>query len=193
MSYLFALNPKVLAMKSHNLVMKYKRGFTLIEIVIGIVVLASALVIVSSIFLPQANRMTTPMYQIKSTALAKSMMNQVLIRYYDEENLSSGSFAPCTVCTTAADFGIENDEKLDEPENFNDVDDYHVYCNSDPVATLALFTDAYPGYGLNICVTNAADKFEPSSSADDVAKRVTVTVFMPNNETLVLSSLKGNY
>ena len=61
--------------------MKNKAGFTLIEIVVGIIVLAVSLTIVSSIFLPQANKTITPMYQIKATALGKRIMDQVLIRH----------------------------------------------------------------------------------------------------------------
>ena len=72
-----------------------QRGFTLIEIVIGIVVLAIALTIVTGVFLPQANKMTTPMYQIKATALGKSIMNQVLIRYYDDVNARTNGSIRC--------------------------------------------------------------------------------------------------
>jgi len=174
--------------------MKYRQsGFTLIEIVVGIVVLAVSLTIVTSVFLPQANKMTTPMYQIKATALGKSIMNQVLIRYYDELNISSGSFSPCTSTTCSSFLGPEPPEVGNVPDGFNDVDDYNAYCNSDPQATLKFFTDEYPGYGVNICVTNAADKFVPGSSANNVAKRISMTVFMPNNETITLTSFKGNY
>lgn len=168
-------------------------GFTLIEIVVGIVVLAISLTIVTSVFLPQANKMTTPMYQVKATALGKSIMNQVLIRYYDEQNLVLGSFSPCTNCTADADFGVDGTEDKTKPDTFNDVDDYHEYCNSDPKTTLSLFTDDYPGYGLNICVSNAADKFIAGSTANNVAKRIAVTIFMPNNEEITLTSFKGNY
>ena len=170
-----------------------QRGFTLIEIVVGIVVLAVALTIVTGVFLPQANKMTSPMYQIKATALGKSLMNQVLIRYYDENNLILGSFSPCATCTAVADFGTDGIENRNNPNGFNDVDDYHEYCTSDPKTTLTLFTNEYPGYGLNICVSHAAEKFVTGSTANNVAKRLQVTIFMPNNEEITLTSFKGNY
>ncbi|QFI39741.1 prepilin-type N-terminal cleavage/methylation domain-containing protein [Moritella marina ATCC 15381] len=172
-----------------------QRGFTLIEIVVGIVVLAVALTIVTGVFLPQASKMTSPMYQIKATALGKSIMNQVLIRYYDDVNISSGSFSPCTNTTCTVSFGVESEDP-DEPDTFNDVDDYQVYCSTDPQTTLNRFTDEYPGYGINICVTNAANKFvplTPENTNNNVAKRIELTVFMPNNETITLTSFKGNY
>lgn len=175
---------------------KKQRGFTLIEIVVGIVVLAVALTIVTGVFLPQASKMTSPMYQIKATALGKSIMNQVLIRYYDDVNISSGSFSPCTACTGVGSFGPELPELLTHPDGFNDVDDYQVYCSTDPQTTLNRFTDEYPGYGINICVTNAANKFvplTPENTNNNVAKRIELTVFMPNNETIMLTSFKGNY
>jgi len=174
--------------------MKYRQdGFTLIEIVVGIVVLAVSLTIVTSAFLPQANKMTTPMYQVKATALGKSIMNQVLIRYYDEQNVSSGSFSPCTSVTCSSFLGPEPPEIGNVPNGFNDVDDYNAYCNSDPKATLKFFTDEYPGYGVNICVENAAGKFVLGSTDNNIAKRIKITVFMPNNESIMLTSFKGNY
>ncbi|MDX2320636.1 MAG: MSHA biogenesis protein MshD, partial [Moritella sp.] len=133
------------------------------------------------------------MYQIKATALGKSIMNQVLIRYYDERKLVLGSFSPCTTCTEETSFGVDGTEDKNKPDTFNDIDDYHEHCNSDPKTTLSLFTNEYPGYGLNICVSNAADKFITGSTANDVAKRISVTIYMPNNETILLTSFKGNY
>lgn len=175
-----------------------QRGFTLIEIVVGIVVLAVALTIVTGVFLPQANKMTTPMYQIKATALGKSVMNQVLIRYYDDVNARTNGAIRCGkniggVTIGCSSLGLDADETSDNPDGFNDVDDYHVYCNAAPVDTLKEFTNEYPGYGLNICVTNAAEQFGESSTLDHVAKRVRVTILMPNNERITLTSFKGNY
>jgi MSHA pilin protein MshD len=175
-----------------------QRGFTLIEIVVGIVVLAVALTIVTGVFLPQANKMTSPMYQIKATALGKSIMNQVLIRYYDDVNGRTNGAIRCGknidgVTISCSNLGLDAGEKSDNPDGFNDVDDYDVYCNADPVDTLEEFTNEYPGYGLNICVVNAAAQFGETSTLDHVAKRIRVTILMPNNENITLTSFKGNY
>jgi len=183
-----------------------QRGFTLIEIVVGIVVLAVSLTIVTSIFLPQANKMTTPMYQVKATALGKSIMNQVLIRYYDDINARANGSIRCgeviaggvTVpCSTT--LGLDAGENASFPNGsntfdaFNDVDDYDVYCDYDPqIAREALINNParpYNGYGVRICVTES-DKFDGDT---DVAKRIVLTVFMPNNEAITLTSFKGNY
>lgn len=180
------------------------RGFTLIEIVVGIVILAIALTIVTSMFLPQANKMTTPMYQIKATALGQSIMNQVLIRYYDDVNarangaircgevIEGGVAVPCSV-----NLGLDDGETKDSPNGFNDVDDYNVYCDDqtgyDPKTALGFFTRNYPGYGVKICVSLAAEKFGGSAGENNVAKKITMTIFMPNNEEITLTSFKGNY
>jgi MSHA pilin protein MshD len=177
-----------------------QRGFTLIEIVVGIVVLAVALTIVTGVFLPQANKMTSPMYQIKATALGKSIMNQVLIRYYDDVNARSSGAIRCGkdingVIVDCSGLGLDTSygETSENPDGFNDVDDYDEYCTSEPKTTLKLFTNEYPGYGLNICVTNAADQFGETSTLNNVVKRIAVTIFMPNNEEITLTSFKGNY
>ncbi|QUM87513.1 prepilin-type N-terminal cleavage/methylation domain-containing protein [Moritella sp. 36] len=179
---------------------RHQRGFTLIEIVAGMVVLAISLVIVTGIFLPQANNTVTPMYQIKATALGKRIMDQVLIRYYDERSTSSGRYIRCgEEVSCSSDLGTEGSEVRSTPDNFNDVDDYDIYCgdrpNYDPSAALAYFTNEYPGYGLQICVSFAADKFDSNSisGAINVAKRIRVTIFMPNDEAIELTSFKGNY
>lgn len=178
--------------------MKNKAGFTLIEIVVGIIVLAVSLTIVSSIFLPQANKTITPMYQIKATALGKRIMDQVLIRYYDEATANTGGYIRCgevpgTDCSSKLELGLDTGENRLLPDGFNDVDDYQVYCDDDPTTVLGFFTDEYPGYGLKICVTFAADRFGGNADDIDVAKRVQVTVSMPNSETITLSAFKGNY
>lgn len=195
------INPKANAPKTRN-----QRGFTLIEIVIGMVVLAISLVIITGIFLPQAKDTVTPMYQIKATALGKRIMDQVLIRYYDEASTTSGGFVRCGEsvlgaipfpCSTT--LGPDTGEVSTAPDAFNDVDDYDIYCNDrasyDPSAALNAFTSDYPGYGLRICVSLAADKFDPSlgTGVIDVAKRVQVTIFMPNDESIELTAFKGNY
>ena len=150
------------------------------------------------------------MYQIKATALGKSIMNQVLIRYYDELNVSSGSFSPCTTCSS----GLGPDkrtlpavsESRGNPSAFNDVDDYNAYCDVggegtyDPQLARQQLIDnsdnRYNGYGIRICVTLAADNFAPSipvNTSNNVAKRIELTVFMPNNEEITFTSFKGNY
>ncbi len=177
------------------------RGFTLIELVIGIVMLAVSLSIVVGIFLPQAQRFITPMYQIKASALGRSVMDQVLMRNFDDNSSSLGGVIRCgeevlgvTVpCTTV--LGIEDKEKEDNPAGFNDVDDYHVYCNKNPQTVLGYFDSGYPGYGLNICAEYTPRRFEAGADPDskDIAKQITVTVFMPNQETITLTAFKGNY
>lgn len=177
--------------------MHSKSGFTLIEMVVGIVVLAVAMVIVTGVFLPQASQTLTPMYQIRATGLAKNIMNQILVRAYDENNANTGSFVLCTSssCTDLAAFGVETESNI-VPESFNDVDDYHVYCDdsmNQRVTNLRYFTSEYPGYGLRVCVNNGADRFDGLVTDKHIAKLITVTVSMPNDETVMLSALKGNY
>lgn len=186
--------------------MRYKSGFTLIEMVVGIVVLASAMVIVTGVFLPQASQALSPMYQIRSTALAKSIMNQVLVRNFDSVNANTGGYIRCGEsvagvvldCTDNNDLGIESGEVNTNPTAFNDVDDYHVYCDltkNNTVTTLSRFTHDYPQYGLRICVTNDPQTFDPSATAGEtnIAKIITLTIYAPNKDEVKLSAYRGNY
>ena len=177
--------------------MRFKSGFTLIEMVVGIVVLAVAMTIVTGVFLPQASQTLTPMYQIRATGLAKSIMNQVLVRSFDEKNMNTGVFLLCdsTSCTDIANFGVESELESD-PNSLDDVDDYHVYCDSSMnqrEINLGYFSADYPGYGTRICITNGATTFGGSATDKHIAKLITVTISMPNDELVTLSAFKGNY
>lgn len=180
--------------------MRFKSGFTLIEMVVGIVVLAVAMTIVTGVFLPQASQTLTPMYQIRATALAKNIMNQILIREFDNVNANTGGFIRCDAatgvvpCTTI--LGTNGDEKETSPDSFNDVDDFHVYCDDDMSTrqtNLQRFTTEYPGYGLRVCLSYTADKFDGAPADKHIAKLITVTISMPDNDVIALSSFKGNY
>ena len=53
-------------------------GFTLIELVIGIVVFSIALVLFTSLMVPQAIRSVDPIFQVRASELGQSLMNEII-------------------------------------------------------------------------------------------------------------------
>ena len=56
------------------------RGFSLIELIIGIVVLAIAMLFISAILGPLFVRSIEPWHQVRAAELGNSLMNEILAR-----------------------------------------------------------------------------------------------------------------
>ncbi len=116
-----------------------RRGFSLLELVIGIalmgIVLAGMVPAVGALGVRSAE----PVFEMKADLLARRVFNQIKIRDFDEhsdhrggecrcdENLDYGGVAVCAAapCVSAGDFGPDPGERADpRPENFNDADDF---------------------------------------------------------------------
>ena len=74
---------------------KSQTGFTLLELVIGIVVFTISLTIVLSLIVPQAEQTAEPFRQVKAAKLGQSLMNDILSRSYDENSDRSPPFVTC--------------------------------------------------------------------------------------------------
>ncbi|GEA52483.1 MSHA pilin protein MshD [Vibrio inusitatus NBRC 102082] len=108
-------------------------GFTLIESIVAIVILGIALVTLTSFLFPQIAQSAKPFYEVRASALANSLMTEILSRNFDENSDHNGGFYRCgedvytntndeeITCTPQNLFGPDNGEP---PELFNDVDDY---------------------------------------------------------------------
>lgn len=129
------------------------RGFTLIESIIVIVILAIAMVTLTSFLFPQAERSATPYYQARAAAIANAFLNEMLARQFDEfsdpygdsrvrcgEADANGNSVTCSVPSANGvwpkDHPMEYFEYTDPnsdlplgyglvPSVANDVDDFH--------------------------------------------------------------------
>ena len=82
---------------------KCVNGFTLLELVIGIVVFTISLTVVLSLIVPQAEQTAEPFRQVKAAKLGQSLMNDILSRSYDENSDRSPPFETCNAkgnCST---------------------------------------------------------------------------------------------
>jgi len=113
--------------------LKARRGFTLIEFVVGIVLLAIALTGILGLLINQAPQAVDPVQQVRGAQLAQRILSEVLQKSFDEHSDHNGGRFRCgeTVgtpavtyppCTASADYGPEGGET--RPYAFNDVDDF---------------------------------------------------------------------
>lgn len=169
-------------------------GFTLVELVVGIVVMAVALTVLSTVFFSSAGRSVEPMLQIRAAEFAQALMDEILAKPFDETT-PLGGIPACTGCTASAGFGSDGESR----GNYDDVDDYHDSCGS-PIAisnALGNPVDHFANYSMEVCVSYDGD-YDGVADNNTNAKLIVVTIYLPqgaglDNNQLQLSAYKGNY
>ncbi len=168
---------------------KKSAGFTLIEIIIGIVMLSISLAIVSTLIAPTEEQSADNILQIKAAELAQSTLNDISSRAFDHNSDMAGGRWRCDEagkpCTTT--IGREAGEET--REQFNDVDDFHQYReNTDAVG--GALESSYGNFELEVTVAYAGDEL---GVANDQAKRITVAVTTSLGTTIEFSTHKANF
>jgi MSHA pilin protein MshD len=184
-------------------------GFTLIELVIGIVVFSIALVLFSSLIVPQAIRSVDPIFQVRATELGQSLINEIASKSFDEKSDRTGGSTLCSqtiapLCTTSDDFGAE--EGFSNRQNFNDVDDYNGLSESDGGIKNTLNENVtvgdanlYQGFSASVIVfydddmDGINDAIDGGGNYIGKTKLVNVTITTPNNEEILFSTFRSNY
>lgn len=185
---------------------KTQRGVTLVELVVGITVLAIALTLITAILGPLYQRSTDPWHQVRATELGQSLMNEILARAFDENSTRSGGLLRCgealaPACTNAASLGPDGTETRPRlspvDRDFNDVDDFNGFvANAAELSNLlgdSLAAD-YVNYQVAVRVTYAAPaQVSGITLLADQAKLIQVTVTTPTGAKLVFSAYRGNW
>ncbi|WP_432460151.1 type IV pilus modification PilV family protein [Agarivorans sp. QJM3NY_25] len=170
------------------------RGFTLIELVVGMVVMAIALVVISSFMAPLARRSIDPVYQIRAAELGSSLMNEILTKSFDQRSDHTGgglwrcgeASAPTAsqICTTRANYGPDGESRA----QYNDVDDYVTdgrYITIDDSLGVDL-ADVYRHYSYRVAI-------DSSEHGQNQAKRIDLWVRAPNSVDYAFSAYRWNY
>jgi len=177
------------------------RGFTLIELVIGISVMSIALLFMTGVMFPQAERSTNPWFQVRSAELAQSFMSEILARSFDENSPRSGGQLRCDEGGTPCEAALPTDcagspDWVEEASRdlYDDVDDFHCFsATGDEITDIEgeALTDVYKSFTVDVAVVYAGTELGLSSNR--LAKRIRVTVTSPNGEALAYTSYKANY
>lgn len=192
------LNKKVLSKGLHQ------QGFTLIETIIGIVVLAASFSIFTSFIYPLANQSAEQIHQIRAAELGQSMINEILGKAFDQNSDMSGGLTRCgetgvIACTVNTSLGPDLlPSGVNESRDiFNDVDDYHNLSSVETsLGNTGIVLDGiYVGFSMSVTVINDSDYDGDSDTNDNnfTAKLITVTVTTPQDFDFVFSVYRENF
>ena len=165
------------------------RGVTLIELIVGIVVLAIAMNIIVSVLGPLSVKSVDPWHQVRAAVLGQSLMNVIMAKAFDEQSSRSGSLLRCNesgapLCTAAVNFGPDGESRA----QFDDVDDFHQLDVSGAdinniFGNDSRMQDLYRGYRVQVQVNYHSA----------VSKRIVLTITTPTGGMIEFAALKGNW
>ncbi len=162
-----------------------RRGFTLIEMIIFIVVVSAALAGILSVMNTTVKSSADPMLRKQALAIAESLLEEILLKdYCDPDTVVAGSPPTCGVHTVEATRNL-----------FDDVDDYNGYTTTSGILDLTGAAVA----GLGAYNISPAVSVTPVSAAENAqlnavgVKKIVVSVTPAQGDTLVLTGYRANY
>lgn len=166
------------------------RGFTLIELIIGMVVFSAVMVFIIRLLGPQASRSAEPILQARAIELAQSLFNEISTKSYDEQSDRSGGGLRCgeqghVACSDASTFGASDADE--SRATFDDVDDYHQLATATTQNSLGeSLGSKYQDFSADVSVTY------PDANNRNV-KQITITVGMPKGDPISFTTYRHNY
>lgn len=172
------------------------RGFTLVELVVFVVVVAAALAGVLRVFTEATAPSADPQVRRQALALAESLLEEVQLMPFtfcdsEDANVETAT-APAGCAGTADASGPEAGETRFASPPFDHVNDYHglamngaiVDITNAPIAGLA---------GWSAAVSVAAATLHTLTAASGDALRITVTVTPPAGSAVVLVGYRSRH
>lgn len=177
------------------------RGFTLIEIIVGIVVLSISLSIVSALIVPAEQNSADQILQVKAAELGQSFLNDISSRAFDENSDMAGGLVRCgepsdgsNPCTTILGPEDGNGGRPDKGETtrglFNDVDDFDGFSQKINANDEDL-DDGYSNFIIDVQVIY--DGLSLGLASPNDAKKITVSVTTPLGTKIQFATHKANF
>jgi MSHA pilin protein MshD len=171
---------------------KKHKGFTLIEIIIGIVMLSISLTIVANLIAPTEEQSADNLLQIKAAELGQSLLKDISSRAFDDNSDMAGGRFRCDeagqlACTNV--LGREGAEAANTRDDYNDVDDFNGYQIADDL--LNPLDNSYNNFTVEVEVRYAG--IELGLANNNLAKRITVTVTTPLGTAIEFATHKANF
>lgn len=191
---------------------RLERGVTLVELIIFIVIISSAVAGVLMTLQMGARSSADPMIQKQALAIAEALLEEVQLQpftYCDPDDSQAATAQSATVgatgCSAAAGveamgaeatppYGPETRTSATTP--FDNVNDYNGFCMGPTCATPSTITDlngnsiaGLEAYTATVAVASQA--VAPVAASDSLL--ITVTVTTPANTTVVLHGYRVRY
>lgn len=183
-----------------------QNGFTLIELIVGIVIFAVAMVSVISFLQPQVAKGIDPIWQARAASLVQSLSSEITAKAFDEnstlaggaqrcnENDINGSFVSCSAVGALGPDAGETRALYDDVDDYNGFD----FSGANILSSLGLTTNIngnniYSGFSaqVNVFYDGNLDGVADTVVAD--RKLVVITITTPGGEQIVASAVKGNF
>lgn len=189
-------------------------GFTLIELIIGMVVLGIALTTITTLIYPQAQNSVDPLFQVRGTELANGLLNEIQGKAFDENSYSGDPLLRCDEDSIDGDsdidvecsliLGMDTGEYTGAPGSevalndlFDDVDDYHGFsATGEQLAGDTNYASRYKNYLLAVTVFYDGNYDGVDDGTDLVhrgAKLIQLTVTLPNNDEMLFAVYRSNF
>ena len=171
------------------------KGFTLIELIIGIVVIAIVTLVVTAGMGTLSRQTVDPWQQVRATELGQSLMNEIMARKFDEVNSATvrcgeGAGACTTPANSCAGPGnlLPNTDGAETREDFDDVDDFNCLgintTDLDDIFGNAIDTSYYSGFRAEVRI---------SELVVDQAKQIDIVIITPQDQRIDFSGVRGNW
>lgn len=148
------------------------RGFTLIELMLFIVIIAVATSGLFAAINSSTVNNVNPLFQVRALELAQAQMDEIFGKRYDDKS-PLGGFPPCS----SGEIGAVVCDSSDAKTDLSDVDDYHGFTT---------VPAGYGGYTMSVAVTNVTLSSRP-------AKLITITVDSSASTPVTLSAYRGDF
>lgn len=175
-------------------------GFTLIEVVFGIVLLSISFSVLTNLIFPLATQSADQLHQIRAAELGQSMLNEISAKAFDENSDMAGGQTRCGEVGASNCSSVMGNEEGDNRALFNDVDDYNGLSVSGSSIENSLgesLGDVYQGFSINVTVCNDKNYDgvcnDNSNANNKTAKLINVVVATPLDFQISFSTYKANY
>lgn len=171
----------------------HTNGFTLVELITAIVLMAIAFVSLSITMSYSAGRSADGMWQVKTVELSDAYFDEILAMRFDE-NSAQGGVPACSISTTACSVGAAFDDGETRAE-FDDVDDYDGLDETPPRDVNDGVRAGYAGYRVEIDVTYPTAAQVTAYGLDDTtdAKVIIARIHPPGRDPVTFSAYRGNF
>lgn len=168
--------------------MREQRGLTLVELVITIVIISTAVAGVVGAFALISGRSADFLWQTRTAELAQLYLDEIITKRWDE-NTGLGGSPTVTACN------INGPEAGENRDDYDDVDDFDTGGNPVDARDLLDGLDAiYDDYDVAITMSCAGDELGNGLAAAD-AKRIDLRIIPPagTGQPITFTAYRANF